>query len=74
MIKQAKLLAFPDIGEIIRFTYDRTEHRGVLRQIAHDGNSTYIMIIDPDYDANQNYDTPEYVLEHNDAITFEENK
>lgn len=72
MIKQAKLLAFPDIGEIIRFTYDGTEHRGVLRQIAHDGNNTYIMIIDPDYDTNRNYDTPEYVLDHDDTISFEE--
>lgn len=40
-------------GEIIRFTHDGTEHRRVLRQIAHDEKNTYIMNIDPDYDANQ---------------------
>lgn len=72
MIKPAKLLAFPDIGEVIRFTHDGTELRGELRQIAHDGNYTYIMTIDPDYANNNNYDTPEYVLEHNDTITFED--
>lgn len=70
--KPAKLLAFPDINEVIRFTHDGTEHRGELREISHDGNNTYIMIIDADYYTNRNYDTHEYVLEHDDAITFEE--
>lgn len=74
-LKQAKLLNHPDIGEIILFT-DKDAHaqRGELRQISHDGNSTYISIIDPDYDTNRNYDFPEFELEHETVIVFEEQK
>lgn len=70
--KKAGLLNCPDIGEIISFSYDGVTHRDELRQISHDENYTYIEVIDPDYDNSGDYSMYEYVLEHDDVITFEE--
>lgn len=70
--KKATELNGTNIGDVISFRYrDGTDIHGILRQIHHDGDSTYLSILDIEYDRNHNYDLPEYDCDHDDIINLE---
>lgn len=69
--KKAQELSGVNIGDVVSFSHEGADIRGILRQIHHDGNSTYLSIIDIEYAAKNNYDFPEYDCDPNDIINLE---
>ena len=68
----AKELSAVHIGTVASFDIGDGEQRGEIRQISHDSLTTFVFLIDPEYDKNQNYAFPEFGLSHTTLITLEE--
>ena len=69
----AKEISAVHIGTVASFEdVDGVMQRGEIRQISHDSLTTFVFLLDPEYDRNHNYAFPEFELDHDTKVTLEE--